>query len=642
MPTPPRPLLRLAASLVAVVAVVALAPTALAATPPKFPWQGPAVRVKPGHVVVTFAPGTSRAERRAVHAEVGGRATAPAGHLRVDVVDLPPGLSTAAALRRYRADPSVVAAEPDRFAVFTEIPNDQHFEPHQWALHNTGLVHRISESGFVAQNGAAGLADRDVDAPEAWDRDAATPGDEEVVVAVLDNGVDIDHPDLVEAMWVNDGEVPGNDLDDDGNGFIDDVHGWDFRQDDADPSPQNPGIVNNSHGTHVAGIVAATRNNAIGVAGVCDPCRIMALRFDLSLGQEIDAIEYAAANGADIINMSFASPIWSAAERAAIRAAGQQGVLSVVAAANSSADNDIPFYPSGQGFAPAFPASYTLARVLSVAASNHKDQYGLLTECDLSSVPRWRCAFTSWGRNSVDVAAPGVDIVSTIAPQAGGGGPGIGIGYRAFDGTSMAAPLVAGIAGLVKHENPGYSPTQVKNAVMNSVDRPASLKMLSSFANVTGIPKTAISGLFTRTQGRVNARRALTAPTTNATPLTDGNIDGAVLLGGMVQRSVAWPRDVNDVYRKRLFAGNRYRITLNGPANKDMDLYVWKPGATEIHQFTAGCFNSGGACPWLRAASGSTDADEQVTFSVGATGTFSIQVQGWYSDGRYTLSVKRL
>jgi Subtilase family len=231
--------------------------------------------------------------------------------------------------------------------------------------------------------------------------------------------------------------------------------------------------------------------------------------------------------------------------------------------------------------------------------------------------------------------------VSTVAPQTAND-PILGDGYRAFDGTSMAAPLVAGIAGLVQHEHPGYTPFQVKNAVMRSVDRPTSLKMLSSYANVTGVPKTPISGLFTRTQGRVNALRALTASTANATPLTDGNIDGAVFLGGAVHRSVAWPRDVNDVYRKRLVAGNRYRIRLNGPANRDMDLYVWKPGATEIHQFTAGCFTVSGPCPWLRAVSGSVDADEQVTFSVGATGTFYLQVQGWYSGGRYTLSVTRL
>ncbi|HEX5936262.1 MAG TPA: S8 family peptidase [Actinomycetota bacterium] len=614
-------------------AMAVAAPTASAAPRPKLPWQGPAVRVKPGRVIVTFAPETSGAERRAVHAEVGGRPTAPRGPLRVDVVDVPPGLPTSAALRRYRADPSVVAAEPDRLAVPTEIPNDPMFLAEQWALRNTGQNHLITESGFVPKDRARGLSDRDVDANTAWNTES---GAADVVVAVLDSGVDIDHPDLVDAMWNNPDEVVNDGLDNDGNGKIDDVYGWDFLRDDRNPSP--PNNLNASHGTHVAGIVAATRGNAKGIAGVCGSCRIMGLRFDLSLGQEIEAIEYAVAEHADVINMSFASPVWSAAERAAIEDAGHAGVLTVVAAANFSADNDVAFFPE-DGFAPAYPASYTLRTILSVAASNHEDEYALVTECDLSTVPRWRCAFTSWGRDSVDVAAPGVDIMSTIAADlpGGAGTPG----YAVFDGTSMAAPVVAGIAGMVKHAHPGYTPFQIKNAVMRSVDRPSSLKMLSSHANQTGMPTTPISGLFTRTQGRVNALKALTASTANATPLTDGNIDGAVFLSGTVQRSVAWPRDVNDVYRKRLFAGNRYRITLNGPAGKDMDLMVWRPGATEIHQFTAGCF-FGGSCPWLRAVSGSPDADEQVTFSVAKTGTFYVQVQGWYSGGRYTLSVKRL
>jgi subtilisin family serine protease len=301
-------------------------------------------------------------------------------------------------------------------------------------------------------------------------------------------------------------------------------------------------------------------------------------------------------------------------------------------------DNDVPFYIDSS-FAPAFPASYHLPTVLTVAASTHKDAYGLQTECDVSTAPRWRCAFTSWGRESVDVAAPGVDIVSTVAPEAGGD---VGVGYQVWDGTSMAAPLVAGIAGAVKHEHPTYGPVDLKNAVMNSVDHPASLKLLTSWAHVTGVSKSPIAGKFTRTQGRVNALGALTAPITNATPLTDGNINGAKPMTGTVRSTVGWPSDVNDVYRRRLVGGNRYRITLNGPAGKDMDLYVWSPVAKEIHQFTSGCFRRNGPCPALKAVSGGLDADERVTFGVPHTGTFFIQVQGWYSSGRYTLSIRRV
>ena len=134
---------------------------------------------------------------------------------------------------------------------------------------------------------------------------------------------------------------------------------------------------------------------------------------------------------------------------------------------------------------------------------------------------------------------------------------------------------------------------------MNSVNHPPGLKLLTSWAHVTGVSTKPIEGLFTRTQGRLNARAALNAPITNATPLTDGNIVGAKPIAGSVHRRVDWPEDVNDVYRRRLEAGNRYRITLDGPAGKDFDLYVWSPGTTEIHSSRAGA--SAGTVPARRS-----------------------------------------
>jgi subtilisin family serine protease len=614
--------------------ILTLAPAALAAQPHhKLPWGGPGVRVKPGSLVVTFASGTSLAQKRAIHDDVGAdvAARSPIG---IDVVELPAAADPLEAIRLYQADPRVVAAELDRIAVPTEIPNDPHFET-QWGLRNHEQPHPITESGYVNQDTAAGTNDADVDADQAWD--LTTPGDD-VVVAVIDTGVDVDHPDLVDSMWVNDLEQSGTPgVDDDANGRVDDINGWDFRGNDPNPSPANN--LGASHGTHVAGIVAAARNDGVGIAGVCEACRIMGLRFDFSLGQEIKAIEYAVENDADVINMSFASGVWSPAERAAIRAAGQAGVLVVVSAGNSSMDNDIPFYVD-RSFAPAFPASYNLPTILAVAASNHHNQYALVTECVMANGSRrWICAFTSWGRDSVDLAAPGVDIVSTVVPAAGGD---VATGYQVWDGTSMAAPLVAGIAGAVKHEHPTYGPVDLKNALMNSVNRPPGLKLLSSWAHITGVARRPTGGLFTRTQGRVNARAALNAPTTNATPLTDGNINGARTMTRTIHRQVDWPNDVNDVYRRRLVAGNRYRITLDGPPGKDFDLYVWSPGTTEIHQFTIGCFRRNGPCPALRAFSAGMSADEEVTFTVRKTGTFFLQVQGWYSGGRYTFSVRRV
>jgi subtilisin family serine protease len=618
-------------SLTLVVGVLAIPNSALAAKAVKFPWNGPAPRVKPGRIVVTFRPGTTRAERLAAHAGAGARVSGPSH--RIDVVPLPAGLSPWLAIRRYEADPNVLAAEPDRFATFTEIPNDPLFNA-QWALENHHQFHPITETGDVAQDHARGTAGVDVGAVDVWDQ---TTLGSDVVVAILDSGVDIDHPDLLNSMWVNAAEqagLPG--VDDDGNGYVDDVHGWDFRGDDPNPSP-GAGLAG-SHGTHVAGIVAAERGNGIGIAGICGACRIMALRFDLSLGQELRAIRYAIDNGADIINMSFATPVWSPAERSAIRQAGNAGILTVAAAGNSSLDNDIPTYVR-RSFAPAFPASYTLPTILSVAASNHHDWYGLQTECDLSTIPRWRCAFTSWGHDSVDLAAPGVDIVSTVAPGLGD----VGDGYQVLDGTSMASPLAAGTAGLVLHEHQAYGPLDLKNALMNSALDTSALVLQSAWADLTGVSKSPMRGAFTRTDARLDARTALNGSTVNATHQSDGNIDGARLMSrARMIANVAWPQDVNDVFRKRLVAGNRYRITLDGPPRKDFDLFVWTPNATEIHQFTAGCFRRGGACPALKAVSGGRTADEQVTFSVTRTGVFFIEVEGWYSGGRFTLTVRRL
>jgi subtilisin family serine protease len=604
-------------------AILAMPLPALAADPPKLPWEGPPVRVKPGSVVVTFAPGTTPVERRATHSALG---VAPGRASRIDVVTLPPGLSVDAAIRRYEADPEVIAAEPDRYVTLTGIPNDTYFSQ-QWALHNTGQSHRRSAGGT-----ASGTNDADVDASEAWD--TPSPANE-VVVAVIDSGVHIGHPDLDGSLWVNPDE-PVNGVDDDGNNKIDDVNGWDFENGDRNPSPGTRRI--DSHGTHVAGIVAAERGNTTGIAGVCDACRIMALRFDLSLGQEIQAIRYAVQQGADIINMSFGGPVWSLAEREAIADAGRAGVLTVVSAGNSSADNDIPFFPTESDFAPDFPASYTLPWILSVAASNHHDQYGYSTKC-AANRPRWQCSFTSWGHDSVDVAAPGVDILSTVRPPTGNFPDPA---YAVFDGTSMAAPLVAGVAGLVKDLHPEYGPVALKNAVMNSVDQPGSLTMTTRWAALLDISRSPIQGNFTRTQGRVNAAAALTAPTTNATPLTDGNVNGARRMARKsVRGRVGWPGDANDVFAKKLRGGRRYRVVLNGPANRDFDLWVWSPKVTEIYQFTITCFRRP-RCPTITAVSTSLDADEAVTFRVRRTRRYFVQVQGFYSGGRYTLSVRRV
>jgi hypothetical protein len=140
----------------------------------------------------------------------------------------------------------------------------------------------------------------------------------------------------------------------------------------------------------------------------------------------------------------------------------------------------------------------------------------------------------------------------------------------------------------------------------------------------------------------VNALAALTASTSSATPQTDGNIDGARSIDVRRSDRLSWPSDANDVYKRRLVSGRTYRVTLNGPAGSDFDIWVWKPGSKEIFQFTAGCFQRGGLCPALATASATKHADEAARFKAHKTGVFFIQVNGWYSGGRYALKIRRV
>ncbi|MDP9301639.1 MAG: S8 family serine peptidase [Actinomycetota bacterium] len=622
--------------------------TARANTPGsvKVPWGSGVARFVPGHVVVVWKDGAPRKATRALNASLGARTIAPMAGLNVDVVRVDSGTSVSATIRRYQRSPLVRFAEPDRIAtVAAPITNDP-LVGQQWALDNNHQLHKLTNEGFGFGDVRRGKLDADVDAPEAW---SAQIMHGPAIIAVIDTGVDINQPDLKNRLWVNTAEklgTPG--VDDDGNGFVDDKNGWDFKGNDPNPTP-GPNTLDDSHGTHVGGIVAAEQGNNEGISGVCPDCTIMALRIgsasSLTLGNELKAINYAIRNHADVINLSLGDPVWSKAERAAIARAGRAGILVVVAAGNSSMDNDIQFYEQPRGlppsWAPSYPASYTLKNILAVAASNDRDQYGYVSQCQANGVPLWECGFTSWGHDSVDVAAPGVDILSTVKahmPPLGHTYPN----YEFFDGTSMAAPMVAGIAGLVRSEHPSYSAVQIKNAIMHSVNHPPSLKLYDAWGPQAGVGKKLLTGHFTRTQGRVNALRALTSSTTNATPLTDGNIDGAKLFTSPKVGHLAWPADANDVYKRKLRKGTRYQIVLNGPSGSDMDLWVWRPGTTEIFQFTSGCFVKGGACPALQAVSGGRTADEKVTFKAPKTGVFYIQVNGWYSGGRYKLTIQRV
>ena len=319
----------------------------------------------PGELLVKYKPSVRAAASEYFRSRLGISTLRRFRRTGVQHLKLPKGMTVNEALAIYQNDPDVEYAEPNYRRYATAIPNDSFFS-NLWGLNNAG--------------------DTDIDAPEAWD---ITQGNINVVVALLDSGVDYRHPDLFNNMWINSGEIAGNGLDDDGNGKIDDVRGWDFVDDDNDP------IDSDDHGTHVAGTIAAVGNNGTGITGVSWSAQIMPLRFldafgSGSVADAIEAIDYAIDKGVKIINASYGSYTFSTAERDAIARARNADILFVAAAGNENWNND--------SATKHYPSSYDLTNIIAVAATDQSDS---------------RASFSNYGATSVDVAAPGTSIFST-------------------------------------------------------------------------------------------------------------------------------------------------------------------------------------------------------------------------------------
>lgn len=330
--------------------------------------QSPAYR--PGELIVKFK-STHRAAVAGFQKNHQLRSLGTMSHGRLHHIALPSTMSVEQAVDMFQQDPEVVFAEPNYFLQAQALPDDPDLD-RQWGLINTGQV----VSGYAGTPGA------DIGAADAWE--IADGKGADVVVAVIDTGAAYDHPDLSAAIWINSDEIADNGIDDDNNGWVDDIRGWDFVNGDNAPMDAT------GHGTHVAGIIAAQKNNAIGIAGISNHIRIMPLKFmDVfnrgTIADAIDAIAYATSNGARIINCSWGTTGYSYALKEAIASAN---ALFVCAAGNEGTNSDIT------GF---FPADFPLPNVLSVAAS---DQMGQLA---------W---FSNYGQYSVDVAAPGIRIYS--------------------------------------------------------------------------------------------------------------------------------------------------------------------------------------------------------------------------------------
>jgi subtilisin family serine protease len=342
-------------------------------------------------ILIKFKEGVSEDIRAHFHHESG---LSPIGFfptLGVHHLRLPPSLPVEEALRVYRQNADVEYAEPNSIIRACQIfPNDPPFDPKApsygvlWGLYNFG------------QNvgGGSGLPGADMNAPDAWE---ISTGGQEVIIAVTDTGVAYSHPELAPNMWTNPAEDPwsvpidpttGNGVDDDGNGKNDDWRGWDFVDGDNDPMDYH------GHGTHVAGTIAAVGDNGEGITGIMWKAGIMPLRIlDAhgigSISNAIQAIEYAVQKGARVINASWGTTDFSESLFRSIQFCQSNGVLVVAAAGNSAHNTDEnPFYP----------ASYDLPNIISVAATDQRDNLA---------------SFSNWGPSTVDVAAPGVGIYST-------------------------------------------------------------------------------------------------------------------------------------------------------------------------------------------------------------------------------------
>jgi subtilisin family serine protease len=362
--------------------------------------------------------------------------------------------------KSFPTDASGALAERDFLVFPTVTPNDSSYNQ-LWGLHNTGQ--------------SAGTVDADIDAPEAWE---FSTGSADVLVAVIDTGVDYNHLDLRDNIWANPGEIAGNGIDDDGNGFIDDQRGWDFYANDNNPFDET------GHGTHCAGTIGATGNNNLGVTGVCWDVSIIPVRFlgpsGGSTSDAIEAVNYSTALGVDLSSNSWGGGSFSSLLESAIASANTAGILFVAAAGNDSVNND-----SG----PHYPSSYSGSNVIAVASTTASDTLS---------------GFSNYGRTSVDLAAPGSSIYSTLPGNL----------YTSYSGTSMATPHVSGALALLRAMAPELDHLQLKQHLLANVD-----------------PLPALASI-TSTGGRLNLAKAAMllagpriVPTTARIDLTGGNGD---------------------------------------------------------------------------------------------------------------------
>lgn len=443
-----------------------------------------------------------------LHAANGARVLRTfAGIGGLQVVEVPGTPDIKALVETYRSSGAADYAEPDYEVHALATPNDP--------LYSSGVLWGLNNTG---QNG--GTYDADIDGPEGWDlRHDAT----NIIVAVIDTGIRLTHQDLAANLWRNTAEITGNGLDDDHDGYVDDVNGINAISHTGNPNDDN------GHGTHVAGIIGGLGNNGVGVAGVAWRVQLMGCKFLSSSGggwdsDAITCIDYARTHGASVLNNSWGGGSYSQGLKDAIDAAGTAGIIFVAAAGNSSSDIDrYAFYP----------ASYDCPNIVVVAATTRND--------DLAY-------FSSYGQATVALGAPGMDITSTWYASDSA--------YQSLSGTSMATPQVSGVLALMKAQFPAESYLELLNRVYGSVD-----------------PLPALAGKC-RTGGRINLARALGSATSQP-----GNDDFANRL--VVSSTISRARGANLDATKESGEPNHA-----GNAGGKSVWWSWRPPATGIATLT--------------------------------------------------------
>lgn len=454
------------------------------------------------------------------------------------------------AIAKYSNNSLVEYIEPNYIiSIDKTIPNDSSFNQ-LWGLNNT------------EQTG--GTKDADIDAPEAWDLETGS----KVLVGVVDTGIDYNHPDLANNIWTNPGEIAGDGIDNDGNGFIDDIHGYDFVNNDGDP------FDDNSHGTHVAGTIAANGNNGTGVTGVSWSAELMGLKFLNSTGNgtifaAIQAIEYATKMGVKMTNNSWGGGGYSQALYDAIAAAGEAGQLFIAASGNESNDNDANA---------SYPASYDLDNIIAVASTDHND--------DLSG-------FSNIGHTTVDLGAPGSAILSTTP----------GNTYSTYSGTSMATPHVSGVASLLWSQFPEMSAAQVKDRILNSVDPIAALDgktvtggRLNAFRAIAEVDTGGITGIKWNDKNVDGVQDANEPGLAGWTIYLDQNNNGVLDSQVSTIASEDIPKNLPDYQTTtsnlvvtglgKAIEDVNVKLNISHTWNDDLDVFLASPSGTEVELFT--------------------------------------------------------